>query len=226
MMHLIESFSKAEEELINSEVCLICYEEPNKPYRLQNCGHKFCFGCLDQCINSILGDISMFPIKCPHCMVELTIDDLETLIETGSWPKLINMGVTQYVNKNTHIMSFCYNIGCKQINMLKMNSFKCDMCALSYCTECKQNLHPGLTCQEAREGVDALFKKYMEENGVRICPNKDCRMPIVRVDGCFKVLCRRCNTSMCFKCPADKMIAYSNPNECYKHLDVEHGGYF
>ena len=89
----------------------------------------------------------MFPIKCPHCMVELTIDDLETLIDAGAWPKLINMGVTQYVNKNTQIMSFCYTAGCKQINMLKLNSFRCDMCAVTYCTECKQNYHPGLTCQ-------------------------------------------------------------------------------
>ena len=104
----------------------------------------------------------MFPIKCPHCMVELTIDDLQSLIDAGSWAKLINMGVTQYVNKNNQLMSFCYTAGCKQINMLKINSFKCDLCAGAYCTECKQRLHDGLTCEEAKEGGDALFKKYME----------------------------------------------------------------
>jgi hypothetical protein len=70
-------------------------------------------------------------------MVELTIDDLESLIETGSWNKLINMGVTQFVNKNAQFMSFCYTPGCKQINMLKLTGFKCDVCAVSYCCDCK-----------------------------------------------------------------------------------------
>lgn len=123
-------------------------------------------------------------------------------------------------------MSFCYTPGCKQINLLKLNSFKCELCAASFCTECKQHLHEGLTCDEAKDNVDALFKKYMEENDVRICPNTNCKMPIVRTDGCFRVTCSRCNKSMCFKCPADKMIAYDDYNECYKHLNDAHGGYW
>ena len=71
----------------------------------------------------------MFPIKCPHCMTELTIDDLESLIVQGSWPKLINMAVNQFVGRKADIMTFCYNPGCKQINMLKFGHFKCDACA-------------------------------------------------------------------------------------------------
>ncbi len=51
------------------------------------------------------------------------------------------MGVTQFVNKNSTIMTFCYTPGCKQINMLKHDHFKCDKCAASYCLECKQRYH-------------------------------------------------------------------------------------
>lgn len=83
----------------------------------------------------------MFPIKCPACTVELTIDDLESLIDTTSWDKLKNMAITQFVNKNTDIMTFCYTAGCKQVNMLKLKNFKCDMCAHQYCIECKQDWH-------------------------------------------------------------------------------------
>ena len=51
-------------------------------------------------------------------------------------------------------------------------------------------------------------------------------MPIMRLDGCFRVTCSRCNKSMCFKCPGDKMIAYDDYNLCYAHLNEVHGGYW
>ena len=51
-------------------------------------------------------------------------------------------------------------------------------------------------------------------------------MPIMRLDGCFRVTCSRCNKSMCFKCDPDKMIAYDDYNDCYKHLNDVHGGYW
>lgn len=95
-------------------------------------------------------------------MIEVTIDDLESLIEPNSWQKLIDMGVTQYVNKNMEIMTFCYTAGCKQINMLKINNFKCDLCAASFCCQCKQAWHEGMTCEEAKLGTDTLFQKYMK----------------------------------------------------------------
>lgn len=56
------------------------------------------------------------------------------------------MGVTQFVNKNMETMTFCYTPGCKQINMLGLYNFKCDVCAASFCCQCKQAWHEGLTC--------------------------------------------------------------------------------
>lgn len=79
--------------------------------------------------------------------------------------------------------------------------------------------HPGITCAEAKLGSDELFLKYMKDNGVRTCPNKLCKIPVDRIDGCYRVTCSRCNKSMCFKCPADKMIAYDDYNLCYAHLN-------
>ena len=86
--------------------------------------------------------------------------------------------------------------------------------------------HPGISCEEAKKGGDLLFKKYMQENGVRTCPNKSCGIPVIRTDGCYRITCTRCGKSMCFKCDPDKMIVYDTYTECYKHLDEVHGGYF
>jgi hypothetical protein len=66
----------------------------------------------------------------------------------------------------------------------------------------------------------------MRETGGRVCANKDCKAPIVRISGCFKVMCARCHKCMCFKCPADAMVAYDSANETYEHLNAVHGGYF
>lgn len=66
--------------MLNADVCGICCEEPVRPYRLQQCGHKFCGNCLLSAINSSLGDLTMFPLKCPQCLVEIAISDLNEVI--------------------------------------------------------------------------------------------------------------------------------------------------
>lgn len=55
------------------------------------------------------------------------------------------------------------------------------------------------------------MKKFVAEQGVRKCPGKKCKALVTRYTGCFKVQCSRCNTCMCFKCPADNMAYYNNP---------------
>jgi len=66
----------------------------------------------------------------------------------------------------------------------------------------------------------------MKEHGGRFCPNPACKMPVVKIDGCDKVHCTRCDMSMCFKCPPDNMKYYEDEQDCYNHLDEVHGGYY
>ena len=35
----------------------------------------------------------MFPIKCPQCLAELVMDDLNSILDNNTWPKLISMAV-------------------------------------------------------------------------------------------------------------------------------------
>lgn len=168
----------------------------------------------------------MFPIKCPHCFAEVVIDDLDSILDPTQWAKVLTMATNQYLAKHGEVMTFCFTAGCKQINMIKGDHIECDVCLSTYCLECKGRYHPGMTCQQAKEGGDEAFKKYMKENGIRQCPNEKCKIPVIRIDGCYRVTCSRCNKSMCFKCEADKMIAYDNYNDCYKHLNDVHGGYW
>lgn len=111
-------------------------------------------------------------------------------------------------------------MSCPQINYIEGGGkwFRCRECKKGYCLECKSLYHPGMSCEEARYGSERLFKDYMMQSGGRICANKKCRSPIVRVDGCFKVQCTRCMKCMCFKCPEKSMVAYDTPQETYAHL--------
>lgn len=137
LMHLIESLTVTEEEMINADVCGICCSEPHRPYRLQHCCHKFCRSCLLDYITTVLGDNSMFPIKCPHCFKEIVVDDLDCILEPGQWAKVLTMATNQYLAKNAEVMTFCFTAGCKQINMIKSDHIECDVCLASYCIECK-----------------------------------------------------------------------------------------
>lgn len=55
-----------------------------------------------------------------------------------------------------------------------------------------------------------MMNRFVAEQGVRKCPGKRCKALVTRYTGCFKVQCSRCNTCMCFKCPADNMAYYDN----------------
>ena len=48
--------------------CALCAEVYSHPYKLQACGHKFCFDCIQQTIEIVSKDISMYPLKCPQCL--------------------------------------------------------------------------------------------------------------------------------------------------------------
>ena len=60
----------------------------------------------------------MFPIKCPQCLAELVIDDLNALLTNEMEQKLVTIAVNQYAGKNPEILTFCFTAGCKQVNFL------------------------------------------------------------------------------------------------------------
>lgn len=81
-------------------MCGICCEMLNRPYKLQICGHSFCEQCLMFSITASLKDLTCFPLKCPHCRLELSIYDISLLMSLTKWQKLIEVALNEYVTKN------------------------------------------------------------------------------------------------------------------------------
>jgi hypothetical protein len=48
-------------------MCGLCCEDYKNPFKLQGCGHTFCFDCIQDSIHVTVQDITMYPIKCPQC---------------------------------------------------------------------------------------------------------------------------------------------------------------
>ncbi|EGD95460.1 hypothetical protein TESG_02941 [Trichophyton tonsurans CBS 112818] len=77
-------------------------------------------------------------------------------------------------------------------------------CMRISCRRCRGPSHIPITCAESRKEGNKHLRKQVEEamsNAViRICPNKKCRTPIIKEDGCNTLQCHKCSTVMCYAC--------------------------
>jgi hypothetical protein len=120
-------------------------------------------------------------------------------------------GVQEYtIRKAKHLIVFCPDH--PAILMMPpppRQSFKCPHCTHILCSECG-------TWHKMENPCDLA-----EPEGTKSCPR--CKVPVIKISGCNRVTCR-CGASFCWKCPADKRVAYNTPTECYAHLAAVHGG--
>lgn len=77
-------------------------------------------------------------------------------------------------------------------------------CMRMSCRRCQRPSHIPITCAESRREDSKNLRKHVEEAMskavIRICPNKKCKAPIIKEDGCNTLKCRKCSTVMCYVC--------------------------
>lgn len=88
------------------------------PFTLENCGHKFCYECLQMYIKTVLKDLTLYPIKCPHCQVKVFICDLNALLNEKDWNDIVKVSINCFVYRNPDKYTFCYTPRCPQINQI------------------------------------------------------------------------------------------------------------
>ncbi|EAR87659.1 RNA recognition motif protein (macronuclear) [Tetrahymena thermophila SB210] len=203
------------------EDCQVCSDTIVTGYRLQGCGHKFCLSCIMFVIDNSLGDVNSLPIKCPFCSQAIIMKDIKTLMSEDQIQKMTRMSLNHYIQNNFQEFSFCVNENCKSIHSSKLTKYTCYECKKTYCSKCAAEYHFGMTCTVYQE-TEAKNIEFLIKEGARKCPN--CGVYIIRIDGCYRVECRRCNQHICWKDNCMKFFATSS--ECYNHLDENHGGYW
>ncbi|KAJ1459599.1 hypothetical protein M885DRAFT_613207 [Pelagophyceae sp. CCMP2097] len=155
--------------------CAICYADDSVVLGLLGCGHRICVECLRRYAQAALGDISMFPLRCPMhhngCKSNIT-DALARRVLTGAEYRKFNDFVDRCVlGDGLH----CLKCGCF-VNLPPDAAeplVQCPYCAYRWCVKCKCPWHPNVQCDER---ADIELEEWRELHGAQNCP------------GCFKII--------------------------------------
>ena len=139
--------------------CLVCESILLLPHSLFNCKHTFCKYCIISSIRTNSDDVSKYPIKCPQyeeCKTYVNIKDLKCLFDQEEFDKMCDRGVQKMIdNTNYH---GCNSTDCEMIFEVKESlgkgSYKCSLCAVSYCYKCMEIAHKGFTCEQNKHSKD------------------------------------------------------------------------
>lgn len=80
------------------EVCHICYDPIQAPFRLC-CAHAYCADCLGQYLQYALRDSSCFPLKCPshECRQLISAPEMDRLLLGEDWGRLNTFATNKLV---------------------------------------------------------------------------------------------------------------------------------
>ncbi|KAJ8604327.1 hypothetical protein CTAYLR_002490 [Chrysophaeum taylorii] len=155
--------------------CSICYGEKVKVFGLAQCNHEVCRTCLSMYAKAALGDISMFPLRCPmhHAGCKTTIADALARLVLGraEYRKFLDFSDRSVLGDGMH----CLKCGCF-VNLPADSAeplVQCPYCAYRWCVRCKCPWHPGVQCDERG---DVQLEEWRELQGAQRCP------------GCYKII--------------------------------------
>ncbi|KAL4453397.1 hypothetical protein ABPG74_017604 [Tetrahymena malaccensis] len=93
---------------------------------------------------------------------------------------------------------------------------KCSKCKYEFCLNNCDSLHENSCSDYQRWKIENNkdYRKELEAQGFRFCPNQNCCVITQRIYGCNRITCTMCNISYCFVCYFQAQTA----NEVYTHM--------
>jgi len=220
-----------EKKDLDDNKCPICLVEIIDGFRLQICGHKFCSSCLEAELEERLNNNPEFPFCCSKCKMlaedeekkedievkPICLRDLGIIFPVDRLQVLWQRSMDSYLKKNTDKYFQCYSPNCPQIFRYSGDEqeFSCDYCLKSYCRKCMKHAHGDTECKEAEKAriIEGLKK---DGTAYRECPG--CSHLFIKVEGCDKMHCDRCQTIFCWHCGEE----FSTDNDGLKHVQEIH----
>ncbi|KAK6190736.1 hypothetical protein SNE40_002534 [Patella caerulea] len=208
--------------------CLCPIEDTSQLYRLEYCGHAYCFDCLGRQITVAIQSKDL-PILCgeEECQKPLVWNDFVNSFKKAQVDPnaLLGSAVTRFMmNDKDDAYRHCLTPDCPMIYRVTSDGvvFSCYECGIRICTTCHVEYHDGLSCQQYKANVmDKLqVENYLKEfgNTTKHCPG--CKILIEKNYGCNHMVCSACKTSFCWLCSA----SFASAELCYDHLNAVHGG--
>ena len=173
-------------------------------------GHRFCFGCLRRQVEEIIygnfkATASLPCIDTHGCTESIPSSEIRRALAEDVIQRYqacqAQEAVLQAKLENLVYCPFC-SIPCDVDKCVE--TFECPnpKCLQDSCIQCKKPSHVPLRCEEIEKtsetGPRTVVEERMTKAVVREC--KTCKAQIVKQDGCNRLTCTRCRTTMCYVC--------------------------
>ena len=183
--------------------CSICGEE-KELFALKDCGHAFCFECLNYYFET---DKIASSFNCPHikCKTSINPEDIQILVKPETYERIDKL-LTEKTCMMMSDFSWCPDCGdggfTQEVIAGDLKHFKvcdlaqCNSCSTQFCNLCLMKLD----CSIEEHKLVCDFAISVEEK-LRIakpCPR--CKFFIQHDSGCSHMTCHSCHYQYCYIC--------------------------
>ena len=151
--------------------CLICKSENVKVFKLK-CSHTVCLEDTKGYLLSALGDISMFPIKCPMhfegCTGTFDANIARQILTLSQYERFIEFSDRSLYGDGMRCI-FCANYVVYPNNMGNLSQVQCPYCIQYFCIRCKKPWHYNKKC--IMDLIDNSLEIWKKKSGAQPCPS-------------------------------------------------------
>ena len=162
------TIDKLRNKFLFTDTCCIC-KENCKVLKL-SCSHIICPEDLKGYISAALGDISMFPLKCPMfhmgCSGFIETKTAKRVMSAAQYERFCDFSDRALYGEGMRCL-FCNNYVCYPANE-SISMVECPYCVQRFCVKCKRPWHYGKGCP--LDAVDDDLEKWKRHSGAQKCP--------------------------------------------------------
>ncbi|KAL6251858.1 hypothetical protein RBB50_002068 [Rhinocladiella similis] len=211
--------------------CQCCFDAETPLNRVVPCmaeqQHYFCYACVESLANNQVG-MMKHEMRCMDgdgCTAHLSNEHVGKAVPILTFDRLeMNKQQAEVMAAGIDGLEKCrwcdYQAICDAVE--KDPVFIClnPECKRATCRKCNKDNHLPKSCEENKRESELSGRHNIEEARseaiMRTCPNKNCRVKIIKDFGCNKMQCVKCLSRMCYVCKED--ITYLGAN-AYWHFN-------
>lgn len=211
--------------------CACCFSDDNPPTDMTHCNadtpHFFCFGCSKRNAESDMTSLK-YALRCmdqSRCKATFDRQEKARFLDAATIDKLERLQQQDDIRRaemgDLESCPFCdFAAICAPPDVDRVFECQNPECMEASCRLCKEKTHVPLSCEEFKKensiGERHAVEEARTEALIRSC--KKCKVRILKGDGCNKVVCTNCYSTICDYCGED--ISKTK----YEHFDSEHRG--